>query len=121
MRILLLFIMALGLGACTKTTPHKHTKKVRVHILEGGATVKFIGQEGQGTYTFTEDIGVLHLPKGGKYWICATYGGGCGGLRVTKAIDGGTENVLLVLPDVTESCITDQELAEEYYASVNCE
>lgn len=113
-------VLALIFGtACTKDWAPK--KEVRVHIFEGGATVKLVGQNGQGTYQFTEDIDSLELPDYGKYQICATFGGGCGGLRVTKEVSNGEENVLLVGPEGGVGCVGGQQLASHYYASVNCE
>jgi len=117
--VLVLALLALVVS-CTKENPHVSgkKKKVKISFFESGVTVVFTSA--LGTYTFDEMHDTQKIPDT-TYQICATWGGGCGGLRITKEGEAGEENVLLVMPSGGTECVSGQTLAEQYYASVNCE
>lgn len=114
-KIVALLAVVAMFTSCSKIIP---TKEVQVHFFESGVTVTFTGSNG--TYTFTEENDTQLVPLG-NYQICATWGGGCGGMRMTKETSSGEENVLLVMPQGGTECASNQHLVSEYYISVNCE
>lgn len=114
-KIVALLAVVAMFTSCSKILP---TKEVTVNFFESGVTLTF--SNGHNTYTFTDSANVQDLPVG-KYRICASWNGGCGGMRVAKETSTGEENILLIGPEGGYECVDNQTLVSTYYASVNCE
>src|SRR5688572_24810447 len=123
--IIALFILIITssyiVPSCNKECTPPSYKAVNVTVFEASAIITFTGEQGQGIFIFNEEVTEHNLPNNGTYQICASFSGGCGGLRVSKSTSNGDENIILVMPEGGTECIFSQTLASQYYASVNCE
>lgn len=102
--------------SCQKEMP-VDTLSVNITFDDDTETVTFTGEQGQGTYVFNSLNTTQSLPDTGTYGICISWGGGCGGYRLS---DDNT-NLLLVMPTGGTTCGTGFILVGQYYAWTNCE